>query len=77
MPNFNRTGPQGQGVLTGRKRGRCNNTQTAQSEKTTEQSTANKNIVFGIGCGGKPRGGAGLENRFGGSGSGRGRRFRR
>jgi len=77
MPNFDRTGPQGQGELTGRKRGRCNNTQTAQSEKITEQSTENKNIIFGIGRGGEPRGGAGLGNHFGGGGSGRGRRFRR
>lgn len=29
MPNFDRTGPQGQGPMTGRKRGRCRDTQTS------------------------------------------------
>lgn len=75
MPNFDRTGPQGQGVLTGRKRGRCNNTQTAQTEKKTDQPTENKIIEYGIGRGGEPRGEAGFGNRFGGGDRGRGRRF--
>ncbi|MHB8871483.1 MAG: DUF5320 domain-containing protein [Candidatus Doudnabacteria bacterium] len=76
MPNFDRTGPQGQGPMTGRKRGRCRDTQTSQSEKTTEQTAENKEVVYGLGRGGRPRGGGGLGNRFGsGSGRGRGRGF--
>jgi len=74
MPNFDRTGPQGQGAMTGRKRGRCVNNQTTQTEKSTEQSAGNKEVVYGLGRGGKPRGGGGLGNRFsGGSGKGQGR----
>lgn len=72
MPNFDRTGPQGQGEMTGRRKGRCNFTSEIQTEKSNEQSTENKNIVFGIGRGGEPRGGVGFRNCFGG----RGRRLR-
>jgi len=76
MPNFDRTGPQGQGAMTGRKRGRCNDTKTTQTEKTTEQSTGNKEVVYGLGRGGRPRGGGGLGNGGGkGQGRGRGRGF--
>jgi len=74
MPNFNGTGPQGEGAMTGRKRGRCKETKTIQTEKTTEQSAEKKEVVYGFGRGGKPRGGGGLGNRFGGGyGGGRGR----
>ena len=66
MPNFDRTGPQGQGTMTGRKRGRCSDNQTTQTEKTTEQSAENEKVVYGLGRGGNPRGGGGLGNRFGG-----------
>ena len=74
MPNLNGTGPQGQGAMTGRKRGRCKNNQTLQTEKTTEQTAENKEVVYGLGRGGRPRGGGGMGNRFGGgSGKGQGR----
>jgi hypothetical protein len=76
MPNFDRTGPQGQGAMTGRRRGRCNDTKTTQTEKSTEQSADNKEVVYGLGRGGRPRGGGGFGN--GGSkvqGRGRGRGF--
>lgn len=76
MPNFDRTGPQGQGAMTGRRRGRCNDTKTTQTEKSTEQSADNKEVVYGLGRGGRPRGGGGFGNGGGkGQGRGRGRGF--
>jgi len=79
MPNFNGTGPQGEGAMTGRKRGRCKETKTIQTEKITDQSAENKEVVYGLGRGGKPRGGGGLGNHHGGGkgkGQGRGQGFR-
>ena len=73
MPNLDRTGPQGQGAMTGRKRGHCNNTKTAQTEKTTEQSAENKEVVYGLGRGGRPRGGGGGLGNGSGAGKGQGR----
>jgi len=55
MPNFDRTGPLGQGPLAGRGRGFCR--YTAQTEKTSEQSAENKEVIYGVGRGGRPRGG--------------------
>lgn len=78
MPNSDKTGPKGQGPMTGRKRGRCKDTQIAQTEKSTEQSAENKEVVYGLGRGGKPRGGGGLGKASGGGkgqGKGRGRGF--
>jgi hypothetical protein len=76
MPNFDGTGPQGQGAMTGRKKGRCNITKTTQTEKSTEQSVDNKEVVNGLGRGGKPRGGGGVGNGSGkGQGRGRGKGF--
>lgn len=63
MPNFDGTGPQGQGPLTGRKRGRCKN------PKRTDQ---NGEIIYGRGRGGRTRGG----DEFG-KGQGRRRGFGR
>ena len=76
MPNFDRTGPQGQEAMTGRRRGRCLDTQAIHNEKTENQSTETNDIIYGLGRGGRPRGGDGLGNRFGGGfgqGPGRGR----
>ena len=70
MPNVNGTGPKGQGAKTGRRRGRCRVTQTAQIVKSEIQTAENKNIVCGVGRGGKPRGG-GQGNCYGGRGKGR------
>ena len=61
--------------MTGRKRGRCKETKTIQTEKTTDQSAENKEVVYGLGRGGKPRGGGGLGNHHGG-GKGKGQGFR-
>ena len=72
MPNLDGTGPSGQGALTGRRRGRCRENQTAQIEKTSDQTAENKEVVYGLGRGGKPRGGGGLGNRSGGGGKGNG-----
>lgn len=73
MPNFDGTGPKGQGAMTGRKKGRCNNTNTTQTEKSTDQSVENKGVANGLGRGGKPRGGGGLgKGSCDGKGQGRG-----
>lgn len=73
MPNFDQTGPMGQGPLTGRRRGRCRDSQTQQ----TVQSEESNEIIYGLGRGGRRRG-SGLGNRLGtrkGDGRGFGRRF--
>ncbi len=57
MPNLDGTSPQGQGAMTGRKRGRCRVIEKDQIEKTE-----NQNVVYGLGRGGKPRGGGGFGN---------------
>jgi len=75
MPNLDGTGPQGQGPLTGRGRGRCQDTKTPKTEKSeaTNENVENKELIYGLGRGGRPRGGAG--NCFGnGFGQGAGRR---
>lgn len=66
MPNFDSTGPQGQGPMTGRRRGRCRDTEKTQIEKAENQTAENKEVVYGIGRSGRPRGGGGLGNRHGG-----------
>ncbi len=74
MPNFDGTGPQGQGAMTGRRRGRCQDTQTTQIEKSENRIAENKDVVYGLGRGGRPRGGGGLGNHHaGGYGKGQGR----
>jgi len=57
MPNLDGTGPKGQGAITGRRRGRCSVNQMAQIENSEIQTTENKDIVYGVGRGGRPRGG--------------------
>lgn len=37
MPRFDGTGPMGQGAQTGKRQGRCNNTDTNDSSTVTEQ----------------------------------------
>jgi len=80
MPNFDKTVPQGQGAMTGRRRGRCRDTEKTQIEKAENKTAENNDVVYGIGRGGRPRGGGGLGNRHGGGygkgqGRGRGRGF--
>ncbi len=64
MPNLNGTGPQGQGPLTGRRSGRCRDTEKAEAQNKSSES---KEVIYGLGRGGRPRGG-------GGFGKGRGAR---
>lgn len=69
MPGLNSTGPEGKGPMTGRRLGRCKSTKESQTENPTAE---NKEVVLGIGRGGKPRGG-GKGNCVGGrKGSGKG-----
>ena len=76
MPNFNGTGPNGQGPMTRRKRGRCRVNQTAQIQNSESQTPENKEIVYGVGRGGRPRGG-GQGNCYGGNKrKGRDRKYR-
>ncbi|MDZ7623712.1 MAG: DUF5320 domain-containing protein [Ignavibacteriaceae bacterium] len=58
MPNFDGTGPSGQGPLTGRRRGRCRDTQTAKTEKLEIKTVENKETTYGFGRGGRSRGGS-------------------
>ena len=75
MPNFDGTGPQGQGPLSGRKRGRCIGMEKAD---TQNQSSENKEVIFGLGRGGRPRGGGGFgQAQKGQQGQGRRRGFER
>ncbi len=73
MPNLNGTGPQGQGPMTGGRRGRCRNLQS-QNIQTAKQTEETKEVL-GVGRGGRPRGG-GQGNSYGGNKrKGQGRRF--
>jgi len=67
MPNFDRTGPRGLGPITGRRRRYYYYNQTTPTANTGSQTEENKEVVYGLGRGGRPRGGGGLGNRFGGS----------
>ena len=83
MPNFDGThlanreprqaGPQIQGPLTGRRRGRCRDDKTTQTDKSeaTNENAEDMEVIYRLGRGGRPRGGAG--NRLsGGFGQGAG-----
>jgi len=48
MPNLNGTGPQGKGPLTGRRRGRCRDTQKTLIEKPENESAEDKGIRYGF-----------------------------
>ncbi len=75
MPGFDKTGPTGQGPMTGRRMGKCTNfgaskkTQMKDPNETPFENENNQteNMNFGVGRG---RGGRGLG--FGRSGGGRG-----
>lgn len=70
MPRLDRTGPMGQGSMTGGKRGRCNPTPDIKKDSAESQSNVNDNATVGLGRGGVPRGGGGLGR--GGNPRGRG-----
>ncbi|MBN1633352.1 MAG: DUF5320 domain-containing protein [Ignavibacteria bacterium] len=67
MPNLDRTGPRGQGPMTGWKTGLCRDKDAGKEDKDT-----NENVVYGLGRGGRPYGGG----RGWGWGGGRRRGFR-
>jgi hypothetical protein len=72
MSNLNGKGPANEGPGTGRRRGRCN---PAITEKVLNEDRNEKNI-FGLGRGGRPRGGRGNQQGRGyGKGNGRRRGF--
>jgi hypothetical protein len=71
MPNFDGTGPKGQGKMSGKKKGRCKDTKTTQMVKSENQSTENKDVDAKTERGAKPRGG-GMDK---GQGRGGGRGF--
>ncbi|MBA4312346.1 MAG: hypothetical protein C0417_06925 [Chlorobiaceae bacterium] len=73
MPNLDRTGPNNQGPMTGRKRGRCRDTESVQNVKTESQSKETNEVIYGVGRGGRPRGGGKGNCYGGGQGQGRGR----
>jgi hypothetical protein len=68
MPNFNKTGPVGQGSMTGRRMGRCSNFGAGrrnQPETEIPNEKRPENIEMGFGRGARGRGrGMGLRNRF-------------
>jgi hypothetical protein len=73
MPGFDQTGPNGQGLMTGRRMGRCTNfgaNLKNQSAKITDENPneINSENIQGIGFGrgfGRGRGrGMGRQNRF-------------
>jgi len=75
MPHLDGIGPQGQGAMTGGRRGRCCVNQTSQNQESEIKIAENKNIVYGVGQGGRPFGG-GQGNCFGGNErKGQGKRF--
>ena len=69
MPGFDKTGPMGQGPLTGRRRGRCRDTETTGNQNQPDE---NKDVVYGVGQGGRPRGGGKGNCHGGGNNRGRG-----
>jgi hypothetical protein len=69
MPNLDRTGPRGEGLMTGRRLGKC-----GEKSKEKDLSREERDERLGLGRGGRPRG-LGLGRR-GGRGLGRNRRNR-
>jgi hypothetical protein len=57
MPNLDGTGPLGQGKMTGRRRGRCRDKQTTQTEKSENEYVENNESDYGLGRKGRSRGG--------------------
>jgi hypothetical protein len=74
MPGFNQRGPAGQGPMTGRRIGKCNNFGVNQKKQPTGEESQNQDFGiqdfgrgFGFGRRGRGRGfnrGFGMQNRF-------------
>ena len=67
MPNFDGTGHEGKGTLTGRRSGHCGNNKHERTSQTYKTSEAAEEVIYGRGRGGRPWGG----------GKGQGRAMRR
>ncbi len=73
MPGYDRTGPEGQGPMTGRKMGRCTNYGAGRKKKDSSpeetrdenptEGQSNQGFERGRGKGGRGRG-LGRQNRF-------------
>lgn len=74
MPNFDRSEQQGQGPLTRRRRGRCNDSEKSEARSKNEET---REIIYGLGSVGKPRGGGGSGKRQRRRGFGRNQNFGR
>jgi len=70
MPNPDKTALSDQGFFAGRRRGRPFDTRPVREAGAESRPEETKEIVYGVGRGGKPRGG-GRGNCFGGKGKGR------
>lgn len=57
MPNLNQTGPFGQEPLTGKRRSHCANTATVQTAPAEIKTEDKKEVLYGVGRGGRPYGG--------------------
>ena len=70
MPDQDKPGLSGQGSFVGRRKGRCFDAQTGLEAGAESRPDETKEVVYGVGRGGRPRGG-GCGNCYGGKGKGR------
>lgn len=76
MPNFDQTGPRGQGAMTGRQMGKCSGTKGCQDSQAVGDGVALGTGRGGVGRGPGLRGRCGRPNCCGrGAGLGKGRVF--
>ncbi len=52
MPNLDKTGPRGEGPMTGWKMGLC-----GRKDKDTQEKETKDDVLYGLGRGGRPYGG--------------------
>jgi hypothetical protein len=71
MPNLDGTRPEGRGSLTGRRRGRCREEKTNQTEISDNKTDSTGKSIYGFGRGRGRRIGQGNSNRGMGKGFGR------
>ena len=70
MPNQDKTGLSGQGLFAGRRRDRRFDTQPVRKPGAESRLEETKEVVYGVGRDGRPRGG-GRGNCCGGKGKGK------
>lgn len=77
MPNYDRTGPMGEGAMTGRRMGRCNPDNKGLSREDLQDKNENQDMpVLGMGMGRGFRGGRAMRRGNRGLGRGLARRNR-